>query len=409
MIRTSLRHTRRAALGLLLLFVLAVPAAAAPQYGKNTVTFPAGEPLALRVNCGGSFGDPHWFYTDEEKNVWVGDQDFLEGRQWGATGGEGLFRSEQFITFVKDTKAPGVMMAERFGMEKYTFQVPAGDYTVRLHFMEGYHAMYTPGTRVFSVAVNGKPVAEHLDVRQEAGEIAKAILREAKGVKSDGKIEIVFTAETKDQRPVINGIEILGEKPLAAPFALLLGDPEGKGMAQWPDLGKPLFRVNCGMLNFLKGYSYMADGDMVWLADQMWADGKTEYGAVGGGDGDARTIGDKQTPVSRSVFCFERSNLTAYKFKVPADGMYRVRVDMAETWKENTSAGKRVFDIAVGDTAKVENVDPFALGGGLMKPCHVDLPPAKPDANGILEVKFIGGKTPQAPLANGIEVFRVMP
>jgi hypothetical protein len=400
----------RSLCGAMLLLLLALPAVAAPQYGKNTVTFPAGEPLALRVNCGGSFADAHWFYIDEEKNFWVGDQDYLEGRQWGATGGDGVFRSDKYITLVKDTKAPGMMMAERFGMSKYTFQVPAGNYTVRLHFMEGYHAMYTPGTRVFSVAVNGKPVAEHLDVRQEAGEIAKAILREAKGVTAaDGKVEIAFTQETKDQGPLINGIEILGDKPLAAPFALLLGDPEGKGMAQWPDLGKPLFRVNCGMLDFLKGYSYMADGDLVWLADQMWADGKTEYGAVGGGDGDSRSIDDRQTPVSRSIFGFERSNLTAYKFKVPVDGTYRVRVDTAETWKDNTAPGKRVFDIAVGDTAKVENVDPFALGGGMKKPGHVDLPAAKSDASGILEVKFIGGKTPQGPLTNGIEVFRVTP
>jgi hypothetical protein len=279
MIRTALRQSFHAALGLLLILALALPAGAAPQYGDNQITFPAGEPLALCVNCGGSFADPHWFYTDEEQHVWVGDQEYLPGRQWGVTGGEGLFRSTQYITFVRDTKAPGMMMAERYGMDKYTFQVPPGDYTVRLHFMEGYHAMYTPGTRVFSVAVNGRPVAEHLDVRQEAGEIAKAILREARGVKSDGKIEVVFTPETKDQRPLINGIEILGQKPLAAPFVLLLGDPAGQGMAPWPDLGKPLYRVNCGMYHFLEGYAYRCAGDTVWLPDQMWAEGKTDYGA----------------------------------------------------------------------------------------------------------------------------------
>ena len=407
MIRTSHKHSCRAAFGLLGLFLLAYPAAAGPQYGKNTVTFPAGEPLALRVNCGGNFADPHWFYTDEEKNVWVGDQEFLDGRQWGFTGGDGLFRSEQYITFVKDTKAPGMMMAERFGIEKYTFQVPPGNYTVRLHFMEGYHAIYAPGTRVFSVSVNGKPVAEHLDIRQEAGEIAKAIKREAKGVKSDGKIEIVFTQETKNQRPVINGIEILGENPLAAPFAFLLGDAEGKGMAQLPDLGKPMFRINCGMVDFLKGYQYMCGGDVVWLPDQMWKDG-ADYGAIGGAT-DSRGTADKLTPVSRAVFGFERSDVKAYRFKLPADGKYRVRLHMAETWKDNTAPGKRVFDVAVGGQAKIENVDPFALGGGLKKPCHVDLPAASPDASGILEVRFIGGKTRQAPLANGIEIFRAAP
>jgi hypothetical protein len=128
-----------------------------------------------------------------------------------------------------------------------------------------------------------------------------------------------------------------------------------------------------------------------------------------GGTDDARNIDAKRAPISRSVFCFERSNLTAYKFKVPVGGTYRVRVDLAETWPDNSAPGKRVFDIAVGATAKVENVDPFALGGGLRKPSHVDLPAAAPDANGILEVRFIGGKTQQAPLVNGIEVFRVTP
>jgi len=402
MIRTSLRNSRHAAIGCLWLCVLALPATAAPQYGKSTVTFPAGEALALRINCGGSFADPHWFYTDEDRNLWIGDQELLEGRQWGFTGGDGIFRSEEHITFVKNTKAPGMMMAERYGMDKYTFHVPAGSYTVRLHFMEGYHATYTPGTRVFSVSINGKPVAEHLDVRKEAGEIAKAILREAKGGKSGGKVEITFTKET-DQRPVINGIEILGEKPLAAPFVFLLGDAEGKGMTQLPDLGTPLFRINCGMVKFLKGYQYMCAGDVVWLPDQVWTDG-ADYGAVGGAT-DSRAINDKLTPVSRSVYFYERSNLTAYRFKVRADGKYRVRVHLAETWKDNTSPGKRVFDIAAGDKVKIGNVDPFALGGGFKKPTHVDLPPVGPDANGILEVRFISGKTQQAALANGIEVF----
>ena len=407
MIRTSLRHSfRSAALGLALLFAAALPAAAAPQFGPNAVTFPAGEPLALRVNCGGTFADPHWTYTDEEKNVWLGDQELLEGRTWGFVGGDGLFRSEQYITFVKDTKAPGAMMAERFGVAKYAFQVPPGDYTVRLHFMEGYHAMYTPGTRVFSVAVNGQPVAEHLDVRKEAGEIAKAILREAKSVAAaDGKIEIVFTQETQDQRPVINGIEILGEKPLAAPFALQLGDAEGKALAPLPDLGKPLYRVCCGMVSFLKGYRYMGGGAAPWREDQVWKDG-ADFGAVGG-SADPRGVDDKVTPVSRSAYSFERSGLTAYRFKVPAGAKCRVRLHVAETWRDNNAAGKRVFDVVAGEQVLAAGVDPFALAGAPRKAAHVDLAECTAGPDGMLEIRFVA-KTEQKPLVNGIEVFQVM-
>lgn len=391
--------------GLMLLTCLALLAAplaawAEPAYEKNRVVYPAGEKLAIRVNCGGEFADPHWCYLDQDKNVWLGDQEYLDGRQWGVVGGDGLFRDSDWITVVKNTRAAGMCLAERFGMKKYVFKLPAGAYTVRLHFMEGYFALYQPGARVFTVTINGKPVLEHFDIVKEAGDFGVAVMKEFKAINpNDGTLEIGFLTEV--QSPVINGIEILGESNLADKFALTLGDPDGKGIEQLKDLGTPVYRVNCGMM-LNPGYQYRGDGEVVWLQDQMWA-ADTTYGATGG-DIDLRPVKERRTPVSRAVFGCERYNPLSYKFKV-ADGTYRLRLHFVETYAPNNAAGKRAFSVAIGDTVLADKIDPFALGGGLYKPGHVDLPEVT-ITGGLLELRFLPGTKEQQPMINGIEVFK---
>ncbi|MCX5671227.1 MAG: malectin domain-containing carbohydrate-binding protein [Planctomycetota bacterium] len=159
--------------------------------------------LVLRVNCA---ADKE--YTDETGAKWLPDQVWKEGAPYGAVEGQTILREGLKIT---GTKAPEVYLTERYSMKAYRFDVPPGKYAVRLHFAETFPGIVQDGPRVFTVAIQGKPVLTDLDVMKAAGGFGKPLVKEFKGVAvaADKKLMIEFTAKTQNSE--INGIEIIGE------------------------------------------------------------------------------------------------------------------------------------------------------------------------------------------------------
>ncbi len=109
-------------------------------------------------------------------------------------------------------------------------------YTVRLAFAELDHD--AAGKRVFDVKLQGKVVAEDIDIFKEAGEKNRALVREFKGIVADEEltVELVPKASkpTADQMPVLQAIEVEREQVLTLGFGIpsfLLNDakPEQTG------------------------------------------------------------------------------------------------------------------------------------------------------------------------------------
>jgi endoglucanase len=162
-----------------------------------------GPEFTLRVNAGAEAE-----YVDQSGKKWLPDQEFGEGKTYGAVGGKTVQRTG--IKTIEGTKAPQVYLTERYEMSAYRFAVPKGEYKVRLHFAETYEKIEKAGERVFSVSINGQIVLKDLDVFKEAGGLAKPLVKEFKKIKaSDGKLLIEFTQQT--QNPEINGIEVFAE------------------------------------------------------------------------------------------------------------------------------------------------------------------------------------------------------
>jgi hypothetical protein len=158
--------------------------------------------FVLRVNCAAT--EP---YTDKAGNLWQPDQVMEEGKTWGAVDGMTVDRGELGIT---GTDAPKIYETECYAMSAYKFKVPAGKYTVRLHFAETYSGIGGEGERVFSVTINGKTVLKDFDVYKEAGKPEKPIVKEFKGIAvTNGELVISFVSNIEN--PEINGIEILSE------------------------------------------------------------------------------------------------------------------------------------------------------------------------------------------------------
>ncbi len=128
--------------------------------------------------------------------VWLADTGFEEG--------ETVERPDAAIV---DSKSPQLYRSEHWGMSSFTYPVPNGKYTVKLHFCETYDGITAPGDRVFGFNVNGTDYKD-FDVWAKSGGYLHPYVETVNDVNvTDGKIHIMFTP--KVQNPEINGIEIL--------------------------------------------------------------------------------------------------------------------------------------------------------------------------------------------------------
>ncbi len=105
------------------------------------------------------------------------------------------------VTGLSELRLPTVFSRGRRGR-------PSGGearrYTVRLVFAEPQRLK--PGERVFTVAIEGKPVLVDFDIVKEAGGPLRPIVREAKGV--EAKAEVTLTFGPRSGQPLVCGVEL---------------------------------------------------------------------------------------------------------------------------------------------------------------------------------------------------------
>ena len=161
----------------------AATAAAAPSATKTVLP-------PVRIKAGGSDS-----FKDADGNTWLPDQGFADG--------ETADRPDAQIT---GTTSPAIYRGERYSMTSFTYPVPNGKYTVKLHFCETYEGITDKGQRVFSFSVQGHETKD-LDVFDKAGGALHAYIVTVPIEVTNGKVDITFTPNVEN--PEINGIEIL--------------------------------------------------------------------------------------------------------------------------------------------------------------------------------------------------------
>ena len=134
-------------------------------------------------------------FKDSEGNTWLPDQAF--------TGGETIERPDLEIA---NTKDPIIYRAERYSMTGFSYPVPNGKYTVKLHFCETFEGIAGPGERVFSFNVEGHDFKD-FDPWAKTGGHQRAYIETVPVEVTDGKLDVTFTPNVEN--PEINGIEIL--------------------------------------------------------------------------------------------------------------------------------------------------------------------------------------------------------
>ena len=150
----------------------------------------AGAADAIRIRMGTSAKT-----TDEAGVVWLADTGFADGETIDRAGIK-----------VANTPTPSVYSAERYGMSAFSYVLPNGKYTVKLHFAETYEGISAAGERVFSFNVEGHDFKD-FDPTAKAGGVLKAYVETVAVEVKDGKLNITFTSQVEN--PEINAIEII--------------------------------------------------------------------------------------------------------------------------------------------------------------------------------------------------------
>jgi len=172
----------------------ASPANESAQSNQVSVTTPAPSGTVIRVNVAGGQ------YTDTASQVWAADTGFNTGQSVtvphtiAGTSDPALYQKARW----DDGAAPELM---------YSFTVPNGNYTVKLHFVENWNGAFGVGLRVFDVFLENALVLDNFDMFAQAGSFT-AIVKTFQTAVSDGQLNISFAHGSADD-PQISGIEIL--------------------------------------------------------------------------------------------------------------------------------------------------------------------------------------------------------
>ncbi len=141
--------------------------------------------LEFLVDCGAATD-----YLDSTAQLWLADRAYTAGG-WGFVGYTDTWFTNQDI--IVDT--PGLMpvyQTVRFGDAfGYQFEVPSGDYDVKLYFAEIFHD--NAGRRVFDVILEGQTVLDNFDIFVAAGgEKLRSVVRSFTIRVGDGQLNVDF-------------------------------------------------------------------------------------------------------------------------------------------------------------------------------------------------------------------------
>jgi Malectin domain len=171
--------------------VPAATAAPAETPAPAMTNAPALAAGTIRIDAGSADA-----YTNSAGEVWLADQGFVDG--------ETIERDSDMQ--IANTQDPTLYRTEHYGMTEFSYNVPNGKYTVKLHFCETYEGITGPGQRVFSFSLGGQEFKD-FDVWVKAGGAQHAYIETVDVDVTDGKLDIKFTPNIEN--PEINAIEII--------------------------------------------------------------------------------------------------------------------------------------------------------------------------------------------------------
>lgn len=250
---------------------------------------------------------------------------------------------------IAGTSRPGIYTSSRYakngGAFTYTLPLPAGAYTVTLHWAEVWSGAFSPGSRVFDVAVGGVTVEAGLDVYVAAKGQRTALVRSYPAIVAEGAGGLPVTFTSVVQNAFICAIEV----------HLQSGADEVDAEDHAADVNEVLevLRLNVGgstVADYSPDTPYVTNlaATRTWSTATMVSTNEDAYAAPA------------------AVYATQRwGNELIYNFPLPA-GAYTLRLHFAELYEPVAVVGGRVFSItADGGGALVTdtNFDVYVSSG----------------------------------------------
>jgi hypothetical protein len=178
----------------------AVTNAGPPESATPTVGLPVGD--EVRILAGGNRS-----YVDRSGKLWNPDAYF--------TGGT-VIRS--LVQHIWRTQDAAIYRTSRQGDFKYDIPLKSGIYELRLHFAETYYGPEDSGgggegSRVMSIAANGKPLLSSFDVIADAGGGRTADVKVFTYIAPDKDGFLHLSFSSLNGRGMVSAIEILPGYP----------------------------------------------------------------------------------------------------------------------------------------------------------------------------------------------------
>jgi hypothetical protein len=352
-----------------------------------TIALNTNPTAAILVNAGGPA------YTDSLGQLWNADKDFSGGSPENTTHA------------IANTADPTLYQTERYnnGNFSYTFTVPNGSYNVVLKFAEIYWKAV--GQRVFNVAINGAPVLTNFDIIAAAGANYTAVDKLFTIATTTGAITVQFSNGSANYPKIsaievspASGVSVQVTPPTASLFATQqqqftstvvgssntavtwsyspqVGTLTAGGLYTAPasitamqsvvvtatsqadttksasatvSLLPPAAAFNPIYINS-GGPAYTDTLGNNWLADADFAGGS-----------EASTTKAIANTTDPTLYQTERYGNSTYTFTV-APGKYNVVLKFAEIYW--TSAGQRIFNVAINGSPVLSNFDIIAAAG----------------------------------------------
>lgn len=416
-----------------------------PPATVSVTTPPSGGGIAVvRVNAGGGA------FVDSNGNSWAADSGFNTGSTFATASA------------IDDTVDDQLYQTERWDAGSapellYTFPVPNGIYTVKLHFAEIYSGAWRIGGRVFDVRVENQLVLDDFDIFKLVGPNA-ALVQVIPTTVTDGQLTIEFLHGTEN--PKISGIEVLTDGVPDTTPPTPPGNLQGIAVSptsvalNWTAAGDDVAVTNyvifrdAAMIADIPGLSYtdtVLTPSTSYIYDVLAEDGSGNASApasvtvvtptadeavlrvnAGGGayvDSAGRSwaadtgfnvggvfstttgiVGTLDDTLYQSErYGRETGPELQYAFTLP-NGNYTVRLHFAEIYAGTSAAGARVFDVFLENQLVLDNFDIFAAVGGnaaLVRSFPVNV------SDGQLNIGFVHGI--QNPKIAAIEVLHVVP
>ena len=162
-----------------------------------------GPAVVFRMNLGGGA------YTDTQGKNWSPDQQYLPGSfGWVPHNSSKL---EATSNPIANTVEDPLFQVMRQKIDAVRFDVPNGDYQVRLLFAEILGFLDTPGERIFDVSIEGNLVLDDLDVFVSSGGLYSAMERTFPVTVTDGRLDVDLSQEVYSA--FVSAVEVLSTSP----------------------------------------------------------------------------------------------------------------------------------------------------------------------------------------------------